>query len=91
METSQSSIAQRSQEKLYFDHRDMDYYFSWIVGRQLYAGSDMRECLEVASRIVNGDPESWCSAWGRLLARGCRARLQRAHGRSARSRYQSYR
>jgi pimeloyl-ACP methyl ester carboxylesterase len=78
METSQSSIAQRSQEKLYFDHRDMDYYFSWIAGRQIYDGSEIHECLDVASRIVNGDPESWCSVWGRLAER-VEAQAQAAH------------
>ncbi len=63
METKQRAIAQRSQRKLHFDHKDMDYYYSWIVGRQIYSGSNAEECAEVASRIVDGDPESWQKEW----------------------------
>lgn len=42
MATNQTSIAQRSRKKLYFDHHDMDYYFSWIMGRQIYDGVEGR-------------------------------------------------
>lgn len=66
METKQTVIAQRSQQKLYFDHKDMDYYFSWIVGRQIYNGSEAGECFYVASRIIDGDPKSWQQEWVRL-------------------------
>ncbi len=40
MTKDRTAFAQRSQEKLYFDHKDMDYYISWIVGRRNYGGSD---------------------------------------------------
>lgn len=69
MATHQTSIAQRSREKLYFDHQDMDYYFSWIRGRQIYDGSEADECLDVAARIVDGDAASWQSAWRTLAER----------------------
>jgi alpha-beta hydrolase superfamily lysophospholipase len=69
MENQATSIAQRSQEKLYFDHRDMDYYLSWIMGRQIYEGSDEGECFETAARIVNGNTESWQREWLSLAER----------------------
>lgn len=63
MDTQGTAIAQRSLQKLYFDHNDMDYYFSWIVGREIFEGSDRDECFHAASNIKNGDPASWQSAW----------------------------
>ena len=74
MKTRQTAIAtgtteglvQRSQQKLYFDHKDMDYYFAWIVGRQIYDGSKVEECFDVASRIIDGDRESWQQEWVKL-------------------------
>ena len=69
MASDRTSLAQRSREKLYFDHIDMDYYLSWIVGRQIYGGSGAGECFDVAARIVNGDAESWQREWGPLAHR----------------------
>ena len=63
MDNSQKSFAQRSRVKLYFDHSDMDYYLSWVIGRQIYQGSDPTACLEVAARIVDGSIESWQQEW----------------------------
>lgn len=89
MATEESSFAQRSREKLRFEHADMDYYLSWIVGRAVYGGSDRTECLDTAARIEDGDVASWQQAWGPLarrveeeaeaaLARGERAEARRA-------------
>ena len=33
MANHRTSLTQRTQEKLYFDHMDMDYYIYWKVGR----------------------------------------------------------
>jgi dienelactone hydrolase len=96
MTAQQTAIAQRNEEKLYFDHKDMDYYLSWIMGRQIYDGSDDRECLETAARIVNGDAESWQRAWSDLaqrvedLARAAHARGDAAEARAAYLRACSY-
>lgn len=80
MAGNQTSIAQRSREKQYFAHQDMDYYLSWIMGRQTYDGSDKGECLAAASRIVDGDAASWHSAW-RSLAETVEAQAQAARSR----------
>ncbi|MDQ2995641.1 MAG: alpha/beta hydrolase [Chloroflexota bacterium] len=69
MTTQQTAIAQRSKDKLFFDHRDMDYYLSWVIGRQIYHGSAADECLETAARIMNGDAASWQRAWAELAQR----------------------
>lgn len=63
MNSENTSIAQRSLEKIHFDHKDMDYYLSWIMGREIYDGSDREECLSTAQRITNADAESWHREW----------------------------
>lgn len=62
-------VAQRSQKKLHFDNRDMDYYLSWILGRRVYEGSDPAECFDVASWIASGDVEAWHREWTSLARR----------------------
>jgi pimeloyl-ACP methyl ester carboxylesterase len=66
MSTEVTSFAQRSLKKIHFDHRDMDYYLSWMLGRQIYDGSDREECLSTAARISNADAESWHREWNTL-------------------------
>lgn len=58
MSSENRSFAQRSLKKIHFDHKDMDYYLSWILGREIYDGSDHEECLSTAKRITNADAES---------------------------------
>jgi pimeloyl-ACP methyl ester carboxylesterase len=69
MESKQAPMAQRSQQRTYFNHKDMDFYFSWILGRQVIGGSESGECYEVASRTVDGDPKSWQQEWLKLAKR----------------------
>jgi pimeloyl-ACP methyl ester carboxylesterase len=69
MARDRESLAQRSQERLYFDHEDMDYYFSWILGREIYDGSQPTECFDTAARIVNGEAASWQRGWANLAPR----------------------
>lgn len=80
MAMNQTSIAQRSRETLYFKHQDMDYYFSWILGRQIYQGSAAEECYAVAARIVDGDAASWQTEW-RGFAERVEEQAQAAHRR----------
>lgn len=69
MSIQNSSIAQRSSKKIHFDHKDMDYYLSWILGREPYDGSDREECLAAAKCIPNADVESWYREWSTLAKR----------------------
>lgn len=66
MVNQHSAIAQRSLTKIHFDHKDMDYYLSWIMGRALYEGSRAAECLAVAAQIKDADAQSWQQAWSAL-------------------------
>jgi pimeloyl-ACP methyl ester carboxylesterase len=80
MATQPTALAQRSTTKLFFDHKDIDYYLAWIMGRQIYDGSDRDECLEAAARVKDGDAASWQRAWEEL-ARRLEAQAQAAHAR----------
>ena len=63
---SKQAMAQRSQTRVHFDHRDMDYYLSWILGREAWGASEAGECMDIAARIADGDPQSWQREWRRL-------------------------
>jgi pimeloyl-ACP methyl ester carboxylesterase len=74
-------MAQRSQRRVFFGHKDMDYYFSWILGREVFDGSEAEECFRVASRIEDGDPISWQMQWLLLAERvEAEAKLLRKDG-----------
>lgn len=77
MANQHTSIAQRSLTKIHFDHKDMDYYLSWVMGREIYAGSRADECLATAARIDNGDAQSWQREW-LALAQQVEGEAQRA-------------
>lgn len=66
MNNENTAFAQRSSEKIHFDHKDMDYYLSWILGREIYNGSNREECMSTAKRIANADAESWYTQWSAL-------------------------
>ena len=66
MSNNKTSFAHRSLKKIHFDHKDMDYYLSWILGREIYDGSNHDECLSTARRIINADKESWYREWSFL-------------------------
>ena len=86
----QAPMAQRSQEKIYFNHKDMDYYLSWVVGRQVFDGSDKQECLDVAARITDGDPASWQREWldlARRVEAGAQTAAEQGDTETARKAY----
>jgi hypothetical protein len=55
MSNENTAFAQRSAKKIHFDHKDMDYYLPWMMGREIYDGSDRTELLETARKIPNAD------------------------------------
>jgi pimeloyl-ACP methyl ester carboxylesterase len=90
---SKAPMAERGAQKIVFGNADMDYYLSWILGREIFEGSDRQECMEAATRIVDGDPRSWSEEWERLagtveadadafLAQGRREEARRAYLRA---------
>lgn len=87
MDNKNTSFAQRSLAKIHFDHKDMDYYLSWMMGREIYDGSDRNELLETANRIPNADVEAWYTEWSALASRieaQAEAALQKGDKESAR-------
>ena len=44
--TGAQPVARRSAERYRFEHKDMDCYFSWILGRQAVCGSEAKVTLE---------------------------------------------
>lgn len=60
---SNDKLWQRSQQRYYFQNEDMDFYFKWVLANQLECGAAHGECYYVASRIKDGDPESWAKGW----------------------------
>ena len=42
---------------------NFDSYFTRVMGRGNYGGSAVGECYETASRIVDGDFQSFADAW----------------------------
>lgn len=83
MTTDQTALAQRSQQKLHFDHKDMDYYYAWIRGREIYGGSQAAECAAAVAQISNGDPVSWQRAWVGLAQRLQAEATSQQHGDNA--------
>jgi alpha-beta hydrolase superfamily lysophospholipase len=83
-ETS-SAIARRSAEKIHFDHKDMDYYLAWVMGRHVFDASDRADCMATAARIPNGDIAAWQAEW-RNLAQQTEAEAQATQGDRAAAR-----
>lgn len=79
MNNETTSFAQRSLNKIHFDHKDMDYYLSWILGREIYDGSNREECLSAARRIPNADAESWHQEWSALAEQVHKQAIQQLH------------
>ncbi|MCL5999575.1 MAG: alpha/beta hydrolase [Chloroflexi bacterium] len=55
--------------KYQFANHNFDFWFQWLVGFQTNGGSESGECFYTASRIKDGDPESWVKEWSELGGR----------------------
>jgi hypothetical protein len=49
--------------KLFFDDQDFDGQLLRAISYTAYGGADIGECFETASRIKEGDRDSWYEAW----------------------------
>jgi pimeloyl-ACP methyl ester carboxylesterase len=49
--------------KFFFQDSTFSFEFLRILGESVHGGSDVNECLLTASRIKDGDVESWYEAW----------------------------
>ena len=79
----------RSAPQTFKDHY-FDYNFAKFLGLATYSGAEIGECFETAHRIIDGDVDSWTSAWlstaRRVEALADKA-LERGHKISAREPY----
>ena len=53
----------------HFHHRMMEFFFQWISGSAHHGGAEPGEIFYVASRIKDGDADSWIREWTQLADR----------------------
>jgi hypothetical protein len=64
-----------------FRNRLFDGQFLRTIGHGTYGGAELGECLATAGRVIDGDRESWHSAWMSLADRTfAAAESSAAHG-----------
>jgi len=49
--------------RYHFKNPEYDFFLQWIQGAQTFGGAEGGECFYVASRIKEGDTESWVKEW----------------------------
>lgn len=73
--------------RYHFKNAEMDFFLQWIQGTQTFGGAEGGECLYAASKIKDGNSESWVNEWismaAKVYARGVES-LNRNHFVSAR-------
>ena len=57
--------------KICFQDQTFSFEFLRVLGESIYGGSDINECFATASRIKEGDFESWHQEWNRTAERIC--------------------
>ena len=60
---------ERSRTKVHFANEDMDYLFQVVLGYHTYGGASFGELFRTASKVEDGDPESWISNFNQMGAR----------------------
>jgi pimeloyl-ACP methyl ester carboxylesterase len=82
--------------KMHFQDPTFSFEFLRMVSTATGGGSDINECFQTASRITEGDVESWHREWNRTaerihgIADDCRARGHRVSAREAYLRASNY-
>jgi len=77
-------------KKLYFDDVFADILLVHTLNHATFKGAEIGECLAAASKVVEGNAESWQRAWqeqGEKAERAARQADGRGHGVSAREAY----
>jgi pimeloyl-ACP methyl ester carboxylesterase len=55
--------------KIFFQDQNFAFEFLRVLGESIHGGSDINECFSTASRIKEGDFESWYREWNRTAER----------------------
>jgi hypothetical protein len=61
---------ERSRTKVRFSNEDMDYLFQVVLGYHTYGGASFGELFRAASKVEDGNPESWILAFREMGSRG---------------------
>jgi pimeloyl-ACP methyl ester carboxylesterase len=64
-----TAMLRRSRQQIRFGNEDMDFCLQWMLGYHTYGGASSGELFYAASKVEDGDPESWISAFGEMGAR----------------------
>ncbi len=67
----------RQFQRMYFKANDMDFVFQWLMGSAVHGGAGVGESFYTASRIKDGNPQSWEHEWS-ALAKRVQARAETA-------------
>jgi hypothetical protein len=59
----------RPYHRMYFKAGDMDFVLEWVLGSAANGGASIGESFHAASRMKDGDPESWAREWIALADR----------------------
>ena len=60
---------ERSRTKVRFSNEDMDYLFQVVLGYHTYGGASFGELFRAASKVEDGNPESWIVAFREMGSR----------------------
>jgi len=63
MKKEKNKVMHTRKIKYRFKNDAFDFMFQWILGSQTHGGSEIGETFYTASRIKDGDPESWIREW----------------------------
>jgi alpha-beta hydrolase superfamily lysophospholipase len=80
----------RQYHRMYFKANDMDFVFQWVMGSAVHGGAGIGESFHAASRMKDGNPESWAREWTALAGRvreRAEGMLRAGHAVSAREAY----
>ena len=60
---AKTTMFERSRTKVRFANEDMDYLFQVVLGYHTHGGASFGELFHAATKVEDGDPESWISSF----------------------------
>jgi pimeloyl-ACP methyl ester carboxylesterase len=66
---AKTTMFERSRTKVRFSNEDMDYLFQVVLGYHTYGGASFGELFRAASKVEDGNPESWIAAFREMGSR----------------------
>ncbi len=66
MNLLEDQVQHQARHRPYFDDKNMDFYLTWFLGYANFGGAEYGECMQVVSRIEDGNPQSWATEWRRM-------------------------